>query len=69
MTRPDTATKRQSDIVIRLRPCTGCDAVLGVRRLLKYALRTCGLRAVEVRPADADTQNAATDKASTGHQR
>jgi hypothetical protein len=34
-------------------PVTGRDPIHSLRRLLKYALRSCGLRAVEVREEDA----------------
>jgi hypothetical protein len=35
--------------VITLRPLPRVDAVKALRRMLKYTLRQCGLRAVEVR--------------------
>jgi hypothetical protein len=34
--------------VLRLRPEHGVDAVLALRRLLKFALRACRLRAISV---------------------
>jgi hypothetical protein len=39
----------QATYVVRLRAEPGRDPVHALRRLLKYALRACGLRAVEVR--------------------
>jgi hypothetical protein len=40
---------KQATFVLRLRAEPGRNPIHSLRRLLKYALRTCGLRAVEVR--------------------
>ena len=39
--------------VVHLRAASGRDPIHSLRRLLKYALRQCGMRAVEVREETA----------------
>jgi hypothetical protein len=40
--------------LIRLRPRAGIDPIKALQRLLKYALRACGLRAISVEEECAD---------------
>jgi hypothetical protein len=39
---------------VTFRAAGGRDAIKGLRRLLKYALRQCGLRATDIRQARHD---------------
>ena len=64
----DMTDPRQTDYLLRLRPVKGCDEVRAMKRLLKYALRTCGFRAVEVRPADETAQSGTLKKGRTDPQ-
>jgi hypothetical protein len=50
--------------VIRLRPERGVDAVHALRRLLKFALRSCQMRALDVR--EEHDKAAPTVTTSTG---
>jgi hypothetical protein len=42
--------------VVRLRAPRGVDAIKALRRLLKFALRQCGLRCVSAEQEHADRQ-------------
>jgi hypothetical protein len=54
---------RMAPILHRLRP--GCiDPIKALRRLLKLALRACGLRAVSVYPAPHDVESLAPPNAN-----
>jgi hypothetical protein len=46
----------QATFVLRLRAAPGRDAIHSLRRLLKYALRQCGLRAISVTEASVSVE-------------
>ena len=48
------ATSDRPTFLVRLRPEKGIDPIHGLRRLLKLALRLCGMRAVEVKEEPCD---------------
>lgn len=56
-------TDQPTEYVITLKPTKGMDdqaAVRALRRMLKFALRTCRLRAVRVEPAPSSEKGTLT---------
>ena len=58
-----TDDPKRPEYILRLRPAKGCDELRAMKRLLKFAWRSCRLKCTEVRPAVTGTQPSAVDKA------